>query len=619
MAGTEEITDRKCWQELLERSANRFELVTVAIQDATFEWDFIAHEVWRSQNYQRRFGAPQRSSDSHDWWVDRLHPEDRERVLAAQDAVFASGSSQFSPEYRLRRPDGSYADIVEHSLLVRDAKGQVVRMIGALADVSERKRAEKALAESEERFKSLVENVTVGIYRTTPDGRILMANSALVRMLGFDSFQELTSRNLELEGFGTGYPRRAFREQVEREGEVKDFASAWERRDGAVVFVRESARAIRASDGRVLCYDGIVEDVTERSRAVKALGESEARFRAVFENAAIGVALVDMHGRLVESNPALQKMLGYNKTELAQMVFTEFTHPDDAKASRDLFAELCEGKRDRYQLEKRYCRKGGQIVWGQLTESLVRSQNGKPQYAIGMVEDITERKRAAEALRQLSGRLLRSQDEERQRIARELHDTTAQSLAGLAMNLTLVKDSAPELSPKARACLSESLKLAKECSREIRTLSCLLHPPLLDEFGLGSALQWFVDGYTQRTGIRVDLEMPPQLRRLPGDVELALYRVVQEGLTNIHRHSGSKKARVCLKCRPDQVLLTIVDEGRGLPPGLLEKGGRRGAKLGVGISGMRERIRQLGGQFEIVSGSNGTTLNVKVPLGKDRA
>jgi PAS domain S-box-containing protein len=282
------------------------------------------------------------------------------------------------------------------------------------------------------------------------------------------------------------------------------------------------------------------EEITGRKRAEDALAESEARFRSVFENAAIGIALVDMRGYLVESNPALQKMLGYNKTELARMAFTEFTHPDDVQTSRELFAELCEGKRDRYQLEKRYCRKDGQIVWAQLTESLVRNQNGEPHYAIGMVEDITARKQAVEALRHLSGRLLRLQDEERRRIARELHDTTAQSLAALAMNLTLVKDSAPELSPKALTCLSVSLKLAEECSREIRTLAYLLHPPLLDEVGLGSALPWFVDGYTQRTGIHVDLEIPPELRRLPDDIELALYRVVQEGLTNIHLHSGSK-------------------------------------------------------------------------------
>jgi PAS domain S-box-containing protein len=493
MASTEDMTERKRAQEALEQAANCFKLMTLVTQDALYDWDLVSHEIWRNENYQRRFGAPERSCDSDHWWVDRLHPEDRQRVVAAQNAALGSEDRLFLAEYRLRCPDGSYADIVQRSHIVRNAHGQPVRMIGALSDISERKRAEEALR------------------------------------------------------------------------------------------------------------------------------ESEVRFRAVFQNAAIGIALVDRRGYAVESNPALQKMLGYNKNELAQTAFTQFTHSADAQAEGDLLAELVEGKREKYQLDKRFCRKDGQIVWGQLTESLVRNQNREPQYAIAMIEDISERKRTAEALRQLSGRLLRLQDEERRRIARELHDTTAQSLAALAVNLSMVKDLAADLSPRARTCLSESLELTEECLRQIRTLSYLLHPPLLDEAGLCSALRWFVDGYTQRTGIDVDLEMPPELTRLPEDVELALYRVVQEGLTNIHLHSGSRKAHICLTCRPDRALLTVADEGRGMPPGLLERGGRRGAKLGVGIPGMRERIRQLGGQFEIVSGSKGTTLTASVSLGKEQA
>jgi signal transduction histidine kinase len=230
-----------------------------------------------------------------------------------------------------------------------------------------------------------------------------------------------------------------------------------------------------------------------------------------------------------------------------------------------------------------------------------------------------ERKRTGEALRQLSGRLIHMQDQERRRIARELHDATAQSLAALAINLNVVKDSAPDLSPKARTCLSESFGLAEQCSREIRTLSYLMHPPLLDEAGLDSALRGFVDGYAQRTGIHVDLEMSPTPTRLPGDIELALYRIVQEGLTNIHLHSGSKRAHICLRFRPDQAVLTVADEGHGIPPGVLERGWRRDAKRGIGISGMRERIRQLGGQFEILTGTNGTTLTAIVMLREGQA
>ena len=493
MASTEDIKERKRAQEALELAAKRFELLSLATQDALHDWDLVSHEIWRDENYQQLFGAPGRSFDKDNWWVDRVHPEDRERVVTAQKAALGSVDKPFLAEYRLRRPDGSYADIVERSLLVRDGQGKVVRMIGALTDISQRKRVEEAL---------------------------------------------------------------------------------W---------------------------------------------EIAARFQAVFQNAIIGIALVDMQGYLLESNPTLQKMLGYSETELAQRAFTELAHPDDARADWSLFKELVEGTRNQYQLETRFCRKDGEVVSGRVTVSLARNQSGQPEYAIRMVEDISERKRTAEALRQLSGRLLRLQDKERRRIARELHDTTGQSLAALAMNLSVVKNLAPDLAPRARTCLSESLQLAEECSREIRTLAYLLHPPLLEEVGLGSALRWFVDGYTQRTGVHVDLEMPTELTRLPGDIELALYRVVQEGLTNIHLHSGSKRAHVCLECRPDQALLTVADEGRGLPPGLLERGGGSTARLGVGIPGMRERIRQLGGQFEIVSGSKGTTLTAIVLLGKDQA
>jgi PAS domain S-box-containing protein len=357
----------------------------------------------------------------------------------------------------------------------------------------------------------------------------------------------------------------------------------------------------------------------EHKRAEEAIRESEGRFRTIFENAAIGIALVDEHGHPVESNGAMQKMLGYTKFELADMTFTEYTHPDNAQAGRDLFRNLVEGKRDHYQIEKRFLRKDGQVVWGQLHVSIVRNQKGEFKYVVGMVEDISEHKQTAEALRQLSGRLLRSQDEQRRHVARELHDGTAQSLAALAINLSVVRNSAADLNPRARACLSESLGLVEQCSREVRTLAYLLHPPLLDEAGLGSALRWLVERYAKRSGICVDLEVPPELTRLPGDIELALYRIVQEGLTNIRLHSGSKRAQICLKCRPDQAVLTITDEGHGIPPGVPEGGGRQDAELGVGIPGMRERIRQLGGQFEIISGSKGTTLTAIVSLGKDQA
>jgi len=485
----------------------------------------------------------------------------------------------------------------------------------AVSDITELKRAEKTLADSEQRYLDLFENATDIVFVCDSQGDIISINRAGEQSNGYTRAKLIRSNLSRL--LAPQYVDEARRVLESLMAGQEQASAKWElvAKDGRRVRLEVNLRLVRRN-GQAAEIRGIARDITQRELAEEALRQSEGRFRAVFEKAAIGIALVDMHGYPIESNPALQKMLGYNQTELARMAFTQYTHPDDAQADSCLFTELVEGKRDQCQLDKRFCRKGGEVVWGLLTASLVRNQNGEPQYVVAMVEDITTRKRATEALRQLSGRLLRLQDEERRRIARELHDSTAQSLSALSMSLSKVRDLASDLNARGRAHLSESLELAEKSSREIRTLSYLLHPPLLDELGLASALQWFIDGYTQRTGIDVDLELPPEVVRLPGDIELALYRVVQEGLTNIHLHSGSKEAQICLKCLPDQVVLTVADQGRGLPPNLLQRGGQRGAKVGVGISGMRERIRQLGGQFEIDTGGKGTTLRAIVPFEK---
>jgi PAS domain S-box-containing protein len=225
---------------------------------------------------------------------------------------------------------------------------------------------------------------------------------------------------------------------------------------------------------------------------------------------------------------------------------------------------------------------------------------------------------AEETFRQLSARLLRLQDEERRRLARELHDSTAQSLAGVAMNLAVLNDQAAALAAAPRKALAESLALTEQCTREVRTLSYLLHPPMLDEVGLASALRWFAGGFAQRSGIRVDLEVPAELERLPTEVETALFRIVQEALTNIHRHSGSPTAKIRLIRNSTGILLEVADQGRGVFAGDLQKFPKGKTVLGVGIAGMRERVTQLGGHLEMISGNKGTTVKVTVPLRGDR-
>jgi two-component system NarL family sensor kinase len=230
---------------------------------------------------------------------------------------------------------------------------------------------------------------------------------------------------------------------------------------------------------------------------------------------------------------------------------------------------------------------------------------------LAIAEDITATRRSEGTLADLSARLLKMQDEERRRIARELHDTTGQNLGALSMNLSVILSSASSLDPHAREALQESIALADTCVREIRTMSYLLHPPLLDELGLVSALRAYAEGYSERTGIRLDLDLPARMARLPQPVELALFRIAQEGLANVHRHSGSRTATLRLKHLRDRVELELVDQGRGLP--------QSAPRMGVGIAGMRERARQLHGRLTIASAKTGATLLVVLPVAKKRA
>jgi signal transduction histidine kinase len=224
-----------------------------------------------------------------------------------------------------------------------------------------------------------------------------------------------------------------------------------------------------------------------------------------------------------------------------------------------------------------------------------------------------ERGRGRKALLDLSARILQLQDEERRRIARELHDTTAQDLAALAMNLALLQEQHAALTPRAQAALKDSLICADRCVRGLRTMSYLLHPPLLDEVGLAGAVREYADSFAERSGIRVDLELSRDFGRFAKPTETALFRVMQECLTNILRHSGSATASIRLEQGKSEILMEIRDSGRGISPERLTEVRGDAAGLGVGIRGMFERIQQLRGVMEILAETTGTTVRVTLP------
>jgi CheY-like chemotaxis protein/two-component sensor histidine kinase len=217
-------------------------------------------------------------------------------------------------------------------------------------------------------------------------------------------------------------------------------------------------------------------------------------------------------------------------------------------------------------------------------------------------------------LRELSGSLLQTQDEERRRIARELHDGVGQLIVAVNLNLSKINSEKEKLSPAARQSLEENSRLIEQASQEIRTMSHLLHPPLLDEVGLESALRWYGDGFAERSNITVTMDLSPGFSDgLPRDLALSLFRIVQECLTNVHRHSGSPAAYVRIVRSPSEITLEVKDDGKGIAPGMQSKISS-GASSGVGLRGMRERIRQFGGRLEIRSDEQGTQVIAALPI-----
>lgn len=353
------------------------------------------------------------------------------------------------------------------------------------------------------------------------------------------------------------------------------------------------------------------EEAAERVRAASIVEESDRLFRDMADSAPVLLWLADTAGRRFYFNKPWIHATGRPLEQQVGEGWLEGVHPEDISLCRHRYTTAVRSC-EKFQAEYRLITASGDYQWVQDFGVPRLGPEGEHVGFIGSCVDRTERKRVEKALHQLSGRLLELQDDERRRISRELHDTTAQNLAVLSMNLCALKEDTKLLGQRSRQAVAEGLALTERCSQEIRTLSYLLHPPLLDELGLVSALRAYAVGFTQRTAIQVELKIE-QIGRLPGEIETTLFRIVQEALTNVHRHSGSPKAEIRIVRDPKEVKLHVSDEGKGVPPESLDMISE-GANLGVGVAGMRERAIQLGGQLKIASSNRGTTITAILPL-----
>ncbi len=356
-------------------------------------------------------------------------------------------------------------------------------------------------------------------------------------------------------------------------------------------------------------------EMAARTRAQRALQESEERFRLLLHGVKdYAIVMLDADGRVINWNAGAERIKGYTADEIVGKHFSTFYPREDVAAGRPERALQLAVTNGRYEEEGWRVRKDGSRFLASVIINSLRDESGQLRGFAKVTRDITERKEAERRLSELSRRLLTSQEDERRRIGRELHDGVAQTLAAAAINLARVQQAGQQLSAPGRSALVEGIALVDRTSRDIRTVSYLLHPPLIEEAGLVSALRWYADGFGKRSGIAVNLDMPADMDRLPREMEAALFRIVQESLTNVHRHSASSTVDIQILRADGGVTLRVKDYGQGIANETLEMLGRSEAGVGVGIMGMRERAQLLGGRFDIESGVGGTAVVVTLPV-----
>ena len=609
-AANEELSRRAA---ALSKTEERFRQMADNIQEIFWILDPQTKEVsYVSPAFEQICELPLDSLYSNPTsYRELIHHQDRPRVLAELEKL--ESTNRFDEEFRIVCPSGAVKWIRAIGFTAKDPAGTVTTLVGTAQEITARKELEVVTRESEDRYRDLVEHSTDLICTHDLEGRLLSVNELPAKLLGY-SREELL--NKPMRDFLLPDARAQFDQSlldIQKHGFVKGLmvvlTKTGERR------IWEYHNTLRTDGVTAPVVRGIAHDITDQRRVEKALRLSEEKFSKAFRCSPTILWISTLQeGRVLEVNEAFERHSGYTRDEIVGHTKLELGLWFDLR-ERETLTDIVRRQGNARDQEVRLRTKSGQVVVILLSVESVELHGQQCLLTVG--QDITERKRAEEELQHLSGQLLRLQDEERRRIARDLHDSTGQDLVALATMLGQLRASIPSREQKSRKLLSECKALADQCIREVRTLSYLLHPPILDEAGLADAIRDYVKGFTKRSGIQVELELSPRLGRMTRDVELALFRVVQESLTNIHRHSGSPHAKIRIDCNSN-LALEISDLGPGASASAT--GGKEEHRLdvGVGIPSMQERVKLIGGRLHVDFGADGTTVHVTIPLGGER-
>jgi PAS domain S-box-containing protein len=540
-----------------------------------------------------------------------------ERDQAAVNAIMeaardASDEGAWSSTHRIVRPDGTvrWISVNGRRYYRNTSKGRrAVRSIGTVIDVSHLKASEEALRQSELRLRFALGAAQMGTFEVEIGGTEAIIDAQEAKLLGLPPdtrivpIDELRAR-IPMEDLQASDAKK---ERLEQHHESYHHELRLSMPDGSERWLSAYA-AIRS--GRIY---GVNFDITQRKRTEIALRDSEAHLRVAVNGAAFGVFERDIKtDHTVWMNDRMYEIFGRARADgsLSKQEFVEdYLHPDDV-AAFEAAATRAMRAGDNFHVICRIRQKSGAQRWLQFDGKYELTETGEPSRLVAVIADITERKTLEQEAAELSDRLITLQEEERQLIARELHDSTVQHLVAANLNLMSLRPKSASGNAEVWDQVEGSMQ---EAMRELRTFSYLMHPPALHSDGLRSTIGQYVDGYAARSGLIAKVRLSPKLEDLPFQKQRALLRIVQEALANVHRHASASRVSVSLRRIAGSIHLTIADDGRGME-GTSAAKGHASVRPGVGILGIRERARQFGGDLKMQTGSQGTRLHIVLPV-----
>ena len=609
-------------EELRDKNARLLKAEEIA-RFGFLDWDLLTNQIFLSDKVYELYGLNKTSRFTTPEFVTQVvHPDDLSFVGERLEAAI-KGEQDYNVDHRIVRPDGKIIWVQAQAELVKDQAGNPVKLLGTMLDITERKRAEETILESEEKYRTLVSQSPEGIFIIDLNGNFISANRSMCETLGYNEKELLSTNIWQIIPKEFEFQHKARLKKILDEGGIDESAEYKVLGKNGTEFIVEISSLPYFRNGKLLGIQGVARNITKQKKAEEALYESEERLRLSTELANVAVWEYDFTANSMSRSKNHDKLYGLEwQTKWAFETFLTATHPDDREFSNQTIQKSAAiGGPDNYKFDFRVVYPDQSIHWLEVIGQVVeRNSEGQGIVVRGCLIDITERKKAEEEIEQtkrefrdLAAHLQTVREEERKNLAREMHDEIGQILTSMKMNLSLLHRMVETKEAKRRneKILDEIKYMSQKVDRAVVTVRKMiteLRPELLDKLGLIPALEWYTEQYEKETKIRCNFKSDFEKLLLDYNVELTIFRIVQEALTNVAKHSKAVNASVDIKKIENGLLVEVIDDGKGISQKELK------GEKSFGLLGMRERANLVGGKIDFI-GIEGKGTTVKLVVG----